>query len=110
MTVTMSTYSLADAQAHLSELVKRVHSQHERVMVTVHGTPSAVLLSPDDLERMEETIAVLTDSALMQQLIEAEADLAAGRVETLDSFLRASPQSTAPRPVTDLGIRVDRSQ
>jgi antitoxin YefM len=90
--MTMSTHSLADTKAHLSELVNRVHSQHERITVTVHGKPSAVLLSLDDLERMEETIAVLSDSALMNQLIEAEADLGAGRVETLDSVREAMRQ------------------
>ncbi len=74
--------SLAEAKAHLSDVVSRVGRQHERVTVTVHGHPSAVLLSPDDLERLEETIAVLADSDLMTQLVAAEADVAAGRIET----------------------------
>jgi prevent-host-death family protein len=87
--MTMSTHSLADAKAHLSELVGRVQAHHERVTVTVHGKASAVLLSPDDLERMEETIAVLADTALVQQLINSEADLAAGRTETLDDVREA---------------------
>jgi antitoxin YefM len=81
--MTMSTHSLAEAKAHLSELVGRVQAHHERVTVTVHGKPSAVLLAPDDLERMEETIAVLADSSLMKQLIDSESDLAAGRTESL---------------------------
>jgi antitoxin YefM len=59
---------------------------HERVTVTVHGQPSAVLLSPEDLERLEETIAVLSDHDLMTQLAAAEADLAAGRIETQDDL------------------------
>jgi prevent-host-death family protein len=29
--------SLAEVKAHLSELVGRVHAQHERISVTVHG-------------------------------------------------------------------------
>lgn len=87
--VTMSTHSLADAKAHLSELVSRVQAHHERVTVTVHGKASAVLLSPDDLERMEETIAVLTDSDLVQQLIASESDLSAGRTESLDDVREA---------------------
>jgi len=48
-----------------------------------------VLLSPDDLERMEETIAVLSDSALMAQLIEAQGDLRADRMESLDDVREA---------------------
>lgn len=48
--VTMtSVMSLANVKSHLSELVGRVHSQHERVTVTVYGEPSAVLIASDDL-------------------------------------------------------------
>jgi prevent-host-death family protein len=67
--MTMSeTVSLADARTHLSELVGRVAREHDRVTVTVHGRPSAVLLSPDDLEALEKTIAVLSDHAAVEQL------------------------------------------
>ena len=78
--------SLAEAKAHLSEVVKRVSTQHERVTVTVHGRASAILLAPEDLERLEETIAVLADSELLLQLAQAEADVVAGRVETADEL------------------------
>lgn len=64
----MSVHSIAEAKAHLSELVGRVHAHHERITVTVDATGSAVLPFPDDLERMEETIAVLSDSTLVAQL------------------------------------------
>lgn len=49
--------TLTLAEVELSELVSRVHSQHERVTVTVYGRPSAV-----------ETIAVLSDSDALRQL------------------------------------------
>jgi prevent-host-death family protein len=54
-------------KSHLSELVRRVSGQHERVTVTVHGRPSAVLLAVDDLEALEETIAVLSDTEAMRR-------------------------------------------
>ena len=66
---------LAEVKAHLYEVVSRVSGQHERVTVTVHGKPSAVIMSPDDIERLEETIAVLSDRALIRQLTDPEADL-----------------------------------
>ena len=81
--------SLAEAKAHLSEVVHRVSTQHERVTVTVHGRASAVLVAPEDLERLEETIAVLADSDLLRQLARAEADVAAGRVETAEELAEA---------------------
>jgi antitoxin YefM len=74
--------SLAEAKAHLSALVGRVDRQHDRVTVTVHGRPSAVLLSPDDLEALEETIAVLSDPATVRQLVTSEAELARGEGES----------------------------
>jgi prevent-host-death family protein len=86
----MSTpLSLAEVKAHLSELVARVHGQHERVTVTVHGRPSAVLVSVEDLESLEETIAVLSDSQAVQALIESEAELARGETVTGDGLAAA---------------------
>lgn len=87
--MTMSTMPLAEVKAHLSEVVSRVNGQHERVTVTVHGQASAVIMAPDDLERLEETIAVLADGALIRQLTDAETDLAVGRVEDLDALAAA---------------------
>lgn len=88
--------SLAEAKAHLSEVVKRVNTQHERVTVTVHGRASAVLLAPEDLERLEETIAVLADSDLLRQLARSDADVASGRVESADELAEAMRQRRAP--------------
>lgn len=69
---------LAEVKARLSELVRRVAAQHERVTVTVHGRPSAVLVAIDDLAALEETIAVLTDSQAMASLAESEDEIARG--------------------------------
>lgn len=88
MTMT-SPMPLAEVKSHLSELVNRVNTQHERVTVTVHGHPSAVLLAVDDLESLEETIAVLSDSELMARLIEAEEELARGEGESEEQLAEA---------------------
>jgi antitoxin YefM len=86
----MSTLlSLADVKAHLSELVARVRSHHERVTVTVHGRPAAVLLSVEDLESLEETIDVLSDSAAIADLIASEAELARGEIVTAEELTEA---------------------
>ena len=87
--MTMSQQPLAEVKAHLSEIVQRVSTQHERVTVTVHGRPAAVLISADDLERLEETIAVLSNADMMQQLRESEAERAAGLMESAEDLDRA---------------------
>jgi prevent-host-death family protein len=78
------TLSLAEVKAQFSEVARRVNREHERVTVTVHGKPTVAVLAVDDLEALEETIAVLSDSELMRQLIEAERQVAAGETATLD--------------------------
>jgi antitoxin YefM len=69
------TSSLPEAKAQLSELVARVGDQHERITDTVHGRPAAVNIAVDDLESLEETIAVLSDSAVLHALGEADPEL-----------------------------------
>jgi antitoxin YefM len=81
--MTMSeTRSLADVKAHLSELVAQVGAQHDRVTVTVHGRPTAVLVAVEDLESLEETIAVLSDNEALRVLADADAELTAGAGES----------------------------
>jgi antitoxin YefM len=72
--LTMTVLSLGDVKSHLSELVSRVHDHHERVTVTVHGRPSAVLIAPEDLERLEETLEIMRDAATMNRLAESDAE------------------------------------
>ena len=80
---------LADVKAHLSELVSRVYGQHERVTVTVHGRPSAVLVSVEDLESLEETIAILSDGDAVAALLASEAELARGEIVTEAELVEA---------------------
>lgn len=60
--------AFSDAKAHLSELAERVEREHERILVTRNGRPSFVLMSPDDLDSLEETLDVLRDPELMASL------------------------------------------
>jgi antitoxin YefM len=76
--LTMTTLPLGEVKRHLSELVGRVHDHHERVTVTVHGRPSAVLVAVEDLERLEETLAILRDAGTMDRLAESDAELGSG--------------------------------
>jgi prevent-host-death family protein len=84
--MTMSHLPLADVKAHLSEVVQRVNAQHERVTITVHGRPAAVLISVDDFESLEETIAVLSDPELVGQIRASQAERAAGLMETAEDL------------------------
>ena len=86
-----TTLPLAEIKKRLSEIVDRVEENHERVVLTRNGRPAAVILSPDDLEALEETLDILSDPETMRAIREAEADLAAGRFITGEDLRRMYP-------------------
>ncbi len=72
------TLPFSDAKAHLSELAERVEHQHERILVTRNGRPSFVLVSPDDLASLEESLDILADPELVASLARSRAEAARG--------------------------------
>lgn len=86
--MTMSVMSLAEIKAHLSEVVGRVHAEHERVSVTVHGKPMAVLIATEDLESLEESLAILSDPETLRRLAASDAELARGEGMSGDDLAR----------------------
>lgn len=78
--VAMTTDSLRNVKDRFSEFVDRVESQHERIVVTRNGRPAVVLISPDDLDSLEETLDLLGDQVAIRELVEAQAAVASGDV------------------------------
>lgn len=77
--VMSETLPLADIKARLSEIVDRIEEQHERVILTRNGRPAAVLLSPEDLEALEDTLDLLSDPSAHREIERARKDIAAGK-------------------------------
>ena len=74
------TLPFSEAKAHLSELAERVEHEHERILVTRNGRPSFVLVSPDDLESLEETLDILRDPDLVSSLARSRSEAARGEL------------------------------
>ncbi len=84
----MTSVPVGEARDHLSELLGEVERTHERVSITRHGRPIAVLISPDDLESLEETLDILSTPGALEAIKEGRADIAAGRVVSAEEVLR----------------------
>ena len=72
------TLPFSEVKAHLSEVADRVEREHDRILVTRNGRPSFVLLSPDDLAALEESLDILQDDELMASLRTSRRQAAAG--------------------------------
>jgi prevent-host-death family protein len=78
--------SLSEVKAKLSEVIDEIVTTHERVTVTRNGRPVAVVLSADDLEAIEETVAILSDPAAMREIEQGRVGVANGDVATKDEI------------------------
>lgn len=76
----MTVEPLRNVRDHLSEFVDRAEREHERVVVTRNGRPAAVLIGYDDLAGLEETLDILSDPEALNEIRQAEAEIARGEV------------------------------
>lgn len=79
-----STYPIAEARGKLGDLARRA-AQHEHITLTDRGVPAAILISPAELEDLEDALA----------LARLERDRAMGRSEA------PVPHSEARRALLD---------
>ncbi len=76
--VMSETLPLAQVKSKFSEMVDRVEHTHDRIVVTRNGRPAAVMISPDELASLEDTLELLSDPAAVRELAEARAAHARG--------------------------------
>jgi antitoxin YefM len=74
----VKTVPLSEAKDKLSALVEEADKTHEIIQITRHGHPSAVLMSADDLESLQETIHWLSQPGIREDLEQARRDIASG--------------------------------
>ena len=74
----MAVVSLGQVRDHLSELVSEVERTHERVTITRDGKPAAILVAPEDLEALEETLSILSTPGELERIRAAQAEIDAG--------------------------------
>lgn len=82
----MNELPLSDARNRLSELVAEVEATHSRVTITKHGHPAAVLISPEDLAAIEDTLDVLADPEALAEIRESEAEASRGEFTSAEEM------------------------
>jgi antitoxin YefM len=72
------TLPLTEVKSRLPELITGVDEREEEIVVTKNGRPAAILVNVDEYRRIKETLDVLSDPSLMQQVAESRAFYRAG--------------------------------
>ena len=82
---TIETYvPITQAKAKLLDLVRQLGDTNDTIAITKNGIPEAVMLSMKKFEGFLETIDILADPEMMQQLKGSAQDVKAGRLIDLD--------------------------
>lgn len=85
--VMSETLPLAEIKARLSEIVDRVESEHDRITLTRNGRPAAVLISPEDLEALEDSLELLADPRARREIDRARKEIAQGKGLSADELV-----------------------
>ena len=67
--------ALKDVKNRLSEVVNQVEREHDRVVITKHGRPAAVVVSVEDLASLEETLEIMARPRLIAQIRDSLVEL-----------------------------------
>lgn len=89
----MPALPVATARAQLSRLIDEATATHQRFEITRNGHRAAVLLAADDYDTLQETIAVLSDPALLAAHREGQAAIEAGDYLDADQLAHAMPEA-----------------
>jgi prevent-host-death family protein len=73
------TLSLSVVKTRLPELIADVDERGEEVVVTKNGQPVAVLVNVQEYARLKETLDVLSDPALTNQIVESRSFYRTGK-------------------------------
>ena len=82
----VNTISIRELRPNLSKVLKRMHKQFDRYVITKRGKPEAILMSVEDYEGLLETLEIESDKELMKRLKKAEKDIKMGKGKTLEEI------------------------
>ncbi len=75
----INTLSITKAREELPKLVNNANKKLDEYIITVNGSPAAVLMSAAEYESWKETIEILSDPKLMKSIKEGEKEIDEGK-------------------------------
>ena len=78
------TLSITQAREELTSLVDKAKTKLDEFIITVNGTPAAVLMSAEEFDSLKETLDIMSDPQLMKAIEEGEREIKEGKGEDWD--------------------------
>lgn len=70
---------ISSVRENLPDLVDRVNKRDDRVIITVNGKPKAVMISPEELDAIEETAEILSIPGAKEAIKRGEKQIKQGK-------------------------------
>ena len=80
------TITLKALRPELPHVADSLESKMDRYIVTRHGRPAMVLISPEDYEGLLETIEILSDKSAAKKIQKSWKETRAGKTISLDAL------------------------
>ena len=81
-----TTLPVTKARTSFTNLVHKASNQLDEFVITVNGSPAAVLISAAEYESWKETLDILGDHKLLKAIRQGEKDLQKGKFVTFDQL------------------------
>ena len=78
------TVPISKAREELADLVDKAKNRLDEYVITVNGSPAAVIISAEEYESWKETEEILADKQLMKAIKQGEKEIAEGKVQDWD--------------------------
>lgn len=75
----INTLPITKAREELPTLVDNADKKLDEYIITVNGSPAAVLMSIKEYESWKETVDILSDSKLMKSIKDSEKEINVGK-------------------------------
>lgn len=82
----IKTLPITKAREELTKLVENAQKRLDEYIITVNGSPAAVLMSAAEYESWKETTEIMSDPELMKAIKEGEEDIKKGNFVTFEQL------------------------
>jgi prevent-host-death family protein len=82
MRISEDIVTIGQFKTHAARMLRQLHESRRPLVITQHGVPAAVVMSPEEYDRLAY------ESEFVQSVSEGLADVEAGRLVTHDEALR----------------------